>query len=69
MSLADLAREAIAAYLPERDAERPLSIVGLGDRVVVEDVDREVGRFIGKAHDAETGPWTTCRSASSTRRS
>jgi hypothetical protein len=56
VSIADVAREAISAYLPEPDADRPLSFVGLGDGADddAERLDAEVARLVGERHDAET---------------
>lgn len=53
VSLADIAREAISAYLPEPDSAAPLSFIGLGEGSErdAERVDGEVARLVGRRHD------------------
>jgi hypothetical protein len=56
VSLADVAREAISAYLPEPSADRPLGFIGLGDGPAdtSEHIAREVSRLVGRQHDDAT---------------
>jgi hypothetical protein len=56
VSIADVAREAIASYLPEpADADR-FSFIGVGEagRDVSERVDEEVGRLVADRHERGT---------------
>lgn len=57
-SVAELAREAISAYLPEPPGHRPASFIGLGegDEHLSEHVDELVGEAIARRHaDPEAG--------------